>query len=136
MSVGAITASTVAEGTRPTGRDCMTSATTEFFNALSERGHEPMLEKTTGTVRFELTNGKRKERWHVSIDKGDISVSHSNSVANCTIRASKELFDDIARGEVNAMAAVLRGALAAEGDTILLVLFQRLFPAPRKAAKG
>ena len=112
------------------------SATTEFFNGLSERGHEPLLEKTTATVRFELTNGKRQERWHVSIDKGDISVSHSNSAVDCTIRASKKLFDGIASGEVNGMAAFLRGALAAEGDTTLLVLFQRLFPAPQKAAQA
>jgi len=108
----------------------VTSATTEFFDELGSRGHEPMLEKTTGTVRFDLTNGKRTERWFVSIDKGDISVSHRNAAADCTVRARKDVFEGVATGEVNAMASVLRGTIAVEGDTLLVVLFQRLFPAP------
>ena len=37
----------------------MADATTEFFDALAERGHEPLLEKTTGTVRFDLRDGKK-----------------------------------------------------------------------------
>jgi putative sterol carrier protein len=112
----------------------MTSATTEFFNALSKRGYEPLLEKTTGTVRFDLTNGKRKERWLVSIDKGDIAVSHRNAQADCVVRGDKRVFDGIATGEVNAMAAILRGTIFAEGDTLLAVLFQRLLPDPPKGA--
>lgn len=112
----------------------MTSPTTEFFNALGSRGHDEMLEKTTGTVRFEVTNGKRTERWLVSIDKGDIAVSHAKGPADCTVRGPKELIDKIVAGEVNAMAAVLRGAIAVEGDTLLVVLLQRVFPAPAKAA--
>ena len=114
----------------------MTSVTTEFFNALSERGHEPMLEKTSGTLRIELNNGKSRERWFVSIDKGDIAVSHANRAADCTVRARKDVFDGIASGKVNAMAAVLRGSIAIEGDTLLVVLFQRLFPAPPKGAQS
>lgn len=112
----------------------MTSATTEFFDALKERGHEPMLEKATGTVRFDLTTGKRTERWFVSIDKGDIAVSHKNAAADCVVRGRRDVFDRIATGEVNAMAAILRGALSLEGDSPVAVLFQRLFPAPPKGA--
>jgi putative sterol carrier protein len=108
--------------------------TTEFFNALRSRGHEPMLEKTTGTVRFDLSNGKRTERWLVSINKGDLAVSHASGPADCTVRGPKKLIDKIVSGEVNAMAAVLRGALAVEGDTLLIVLLQRVFPAPPKGA--
>ena len=36
----------------------MAQTTAEFFNDLSVRGHEPLLEKATGTIRFELTNGR------------------------------------------------------------------------------
>ena len=36
----------------------------------------------------------------------------------------------MASGKVNAMAAVLRGDLAVEGNAELLVLFQRLLPGP------
>ena len=35
----------------------MTDATTEFFQELAERGHEPALEKATGTLRFDLSDG-------------------------------------------------------------------------------
>ena len=41
----------------------MPDATTDFFSALEARGHEPLLEKATGTLRFDLTNGKRTARW-------------------------------------------------------------------------
>ena len=32
----------------------MTDATTEFFQELAARGHEPALAKVTGTLRFDL----------------------------------------------------------------------------------
>ena len=112
----------------------MADATDTFFAELGGRAHEPLLEKAKGTIRFELGRGKKTDRWFVAIDKGDVSVSRKNAAADGTVRATKELFDGLARGEVNAMAAVLRGALEFEGDPGLLVLFQRLFPGP--PAKG
>ena len=42
----------------------------------------------------------------------------------------RALFQRLANGEVNAMAALLRGAIAVEGDPQLLVMFQRLLPGP------
>jgi hypothetical protein len=41
----------------------MIDATAEFFDALVERGHEPLLENATGTVRFDLKDGKKMDRW-------------------------------------------------------------------------
>jgi putative sterol carrier protein len=107
----------------------MADATTEFFQDLGVRGHEPQLEKATGTMRFDLSNGKRT-RWLVTIEKGDVTVSQKSSRADCVAYADREVFDGIVKGEVNAMAAVLRGAMHFEGDPELLVLFQRLFPGP------
>jgi putative sterol carrier protein len=109
----------------------MMDSSTKFFQELAARGHEPLLEKARGTVRVDLTNGKRTARWLVAIDKGDIAVSHANARADCVIRAEKTLFDGITRGETSAVAAVLRGDIVIEGDRELLVLFQRLFPGPR-----
>jgi putative sterol carrier protein len=111
-------------------------ATTEFFQELGARGHEPLLEKATGTIRFELTNGRRKARWLVTIKRGDVTVSHANRRADCVVRANHELSNQIVTGEVNAMAALLRGAIAVEGEPELLVLFQRLFPGPTVATKS
>ena len=98
----------------------MADATTEFFDALAERGHEPLLEKTTGTVRFDLRDGKKTERWHVAVVKGDLAVSRQNLRADCVVSADKALFDGVASGKTNATAALLRGAMNVEGDVQLL----------------
>ena len=108
----------------------MADATAEFFNELGRREHEPLLEKATGTLRFDLEHAEGTDHWLVAVKKGDVAVSRENAAADCTIRADKALFDDVASGEVNGMAAVLRGAIVFEGDPELMVLFQRLFPEP------
>jgi putative sterol carrier protein len=108
----------------------LTNATTRFFEGLEARGHEPRLEKVKASLRFDLTNGKQTNRWHVAIDKGEMAVSHKNAKADCVVRADSSVFDGIASGEVNAVAAVLRGAIAIEGDPELLMLLRRLSPAP------
>lgn len=114
----------------------MADATAEFFDALVERGHEPLLEKATVTVRFDLKQGKKKtDRWLVSIVKGDLAVSRQNLRADCVASADKALFDEIVSGKTNALAAMLRGAISIEGDTQPLVLFQRLFPGPSRSRR-
>ena len=116
-------------------------AATAFFEELARRGHEPLLAQGRGTVRVELTNGSESEPWLVAIDRGDVTVVQGPGEADCTLRASRELFQRIAAGEVNAFAAVLRGAIVVDGNWHLLVLFQRLFPsragtAPTAAGSG
>jgi putative sterol carrier protein len=113
----------------------MTDATAEFFGALVERGHEPLLEKATGTVRFDLKDGRKTNRWLVTIVKGDFAVSRQNLRADCIVTADKSLFDGIASGKTNATAALLRGAMGVEGDIQLLVLFQRLLPGPSRSSR-
>ena len=111
----------------------MTDLTAEFFDDLAQRGHEPLLGNASGTMRFDIADGKRTETWFVTIDKGDLTVSRKPSTADTTLRAQKALFDGVASGQVNAVAAMLRGEIAVEGDWRLLVLFQRLFPGPSAA---
>ena len=113
----------------------MADATAEFFDALVERGHEPLLEKATGTVRFDLREGRKTDRWLVSIVKGELAVSRRNLKADCVLTTDKTLFDDVASGRANAFAALLRGAAEVEGNVQLLVLFQRLFPGPPRARR-
>jgi len=108
----------------------MTDATTEFFDEVSERGHEPLLEKVTGTLRFDLRNGRKAQHWFVSIEKGDVAISRENAPADCAVQMDGALFDGVASGRENAMAALLRGAVGIEGDVELLMLFERLFPGP------
>jgi putative sterol carrier protein len=66
----------------------------------------------------------------VAVDKGHLAVSRRNARADCVVRAAKDLFDEVAEGRANAMAALLRGRMGVEGDLELLVRFQRLFPGP------
>jgi len=106
----------------------MTDATTRFFEGLKARGREPRLEKVKASLRFDLTNGEQTSRWHVAIDRGDIAVSHKNAKADCVVRADSSVFDGIASGDVNAVAALLRGAIRVEGDPELLMLLRRLAP--------
>jgi putative sterol carrier protein len=102
------------------------SATDEFFEELGARGHEPLLGRASGTVRVEVTNGKRTA-WLVTIEKGDVTVTRRNACADCVVRGPEKLLDGVVKGRVNAAAAVLRGQVEVEGNPELLVLFQRVF---------
>jgi putative sterol carrier protein len=106
--------------------------TAEFFAELGSRGREPLLTKATGSARFDIVDGKRTERWLLTIDKGDIRVSRGNAGADCILRAERALFDRAADGKLNLLAAVLRGEVEVRGDPRLLVLLQRLFPRPSR----
>ena len=107
-----------------------TDPTAVFFDELGSRRHEPLLRKVSGSARFDLVTGHRTERWLLSIDKGDIRVSRESVPADSVLRVEKASFDRVVVGELNLMAAVLRGEVVVEGDPRLVVRLQRLFPRP------
>jgi putative sterol carrier protein len=107
--------------------------TERFFDELAKRGHEPLLRKARGIIKFEIVDGKKVDRRFVAIDKGEIRVSRRNVASDGVIRVDKAVFERVASGRSNPIAAVLRNELAAQGDWRLLVLVQRLFPGPPKA---
>jgi putative sterol carrier protein len=110
-------------------------ATARFFEQLVSSGHHPVLEKSSGTLRFDLTDsGKHVARWLVEIDKGDVAVSHKNAKADCVVRADKKVFERMVSGRVNPIAAFLRAEMAAEGDVALMASFVRIFPGPPRDA--
>ena len=49
--------------------------------------------------------------WRLDIRDGNVEVSQSDDAADCMIGASAKLFDDLASGKANAMAAALRNEL-------------------------
>jgi predicted lipid carrier protein YhbT len=108
----------------------MSDATEKFFEELTHRGYEPLVAKFSGRVRFEVVDGDRTDRWLVEMNKGHLAVSRGGEDAGCSIKADKALFDRLATGEENAMAAALRGALVCTGDVDLLLAIQRVFPGP------
>jgi putative sterol carrier protein len=111
----------------------MTDATTRFFEVLSQRRHEPLLARVTGSARFDVTDDGDIEHWLIRISKGDIEVTQGAEPADCVIRADRDQLNDLVTGRVNAMAELLRGALILEGDPELLALLQRLFAGPMDA---
>lgn len=115
----------------------MRDATAEFFASLPERGVEPLLQKASGVIRFDLVHGKKTDHWLVKISKGKMRVSNENTPADCALKTDKALFEAVARGQANALASTLRGAvtLTAHGarELEVLMLFQRLFPGPQSA---
>jgi putative sterol carrier protein len=108
----------------------VSDATQRFFDDLAERGHEPLLGTARGTLRFDLESDARTEHWRVAIRKGNVTVSRGDEAADAVVSARRELFDQLATGEANATAALLRGQIALTGEYDLMVHFQRVFPSP------
>jgi predicted lipid carrier protein YhbT len=113
----------------------MTDPSTEFFMELQRRGHEPLLRKVKGTIRFEVVHGKSRARWLIEIDRGDVTVSRRNASADSTVRVDHALAERLVTGQANAMAEVLRGRITVEGELEPMILFQRLFPGPPLARR-
>jgi putative sterol carrier protein len=110
----------------------MADSTAQFFGRLAERGIVPGFERTTGSVRFDLTRDDKTEHWRVDFKRGAVTVARAADAADCVVTTDASVFDDLARGQANAMALLLRGQVLAEGQPELLILFQRLFPASNK----
>jgi len=108
----------------------MADSTSEFFDRLAQPASRPPLGTVTGTIRIDLDQGKATEHWLLTVDHGNVSVSNKNAKAEATLHTDKRLFDQLVRGEANALASILRGLATADGRTELLVLLQRLFPDP------
>lgn len=105
----------------------MTTPTDQFFDDLDRRGREPLLTRVSATIRFDITDGEQTEHRLIRIDHGDIRVAVGNEPADCVIRAERAVCDDVVSGRTSALAALLRGAAAVEGDMEVMVLAQRLF---------
>jgi len=109
----------------------MPDITAEFFNRIDKRGQVPFLRNVSGTLRFDLVDDNNKiHPWYVTITKGDVEVSNDSTEADVVTRLHQTTFEGIAAGQVNAMAAVLRGVMTASGNLGLLIAFSRFFPGP------
>lgn len=104
----------------------------DFFREL-EKSHQSLLGKVLGTVRFDLTDADgTTDHWLVSVSRGDITTTQQKGKADCMIRSDRKLFEQLIKGEENAIAATLRGAIICMGNVELLFAIQRIFPGPPK----
>ena len=87
-------------------------------------------------MRWDILDGDRIEHRLVRIDHGDVRVAVSDEPADCVIVAERAVCDDVVSGRTSALAALLRGAAAVDGDFELMVLAQRLLPRTPGASAG
>jgi putative sterol carrier protein len=106
------------------------NATLRFFENLDRRPREPLLEKVRGSVRFDLHHDGQTEHWFVGIDRGAVSVSREEREADSVVVTDPDVFEQIADGRENGLAAGLRGALTITGSLQLYLMLERLFPSP------
>jgi putative sterol carrier protein len=111
------------------------NATSDFFARLALREHEPLLRRANGTIRVELQDGKRTDRWLVTVSKGDVRITHDGGPADCVVACRKGVFERLVSGQANPVVALLRGDLLLMGDYNLAILFQRVFPGPRSSRR-
>ena len=108
----------------------MSDATKEFFQELGRHGHERLLRKTNGTIRFDLEHRHGIDHWFVAITNGEVRVSQEDRDADTVIRTDQAFFERLARGEAIPLPAWLRNDITSEGEFRLVVLLERLFPPP------
>jgi putative sterol carrier protein len=108
----------------------MPDPTEELFDRLNRLEHEALLENVEGTLRFDISHEGQTNHWLVKIDKGDVDVSRQDGDADCMVFVDKALFDRIARGEANAISALMRAEMIAHGNIQLLIMLERLLPGP------
>lgn len=113
----------------------MTDPVEEFFDRLAQRGYEPLLQHTAGSIRFDLVDGDDTDHWWVGIDRGRVTVCHEDRAAKSVAQQERTTMVDTILGRVNPTSAFLRGEAGYSGDTEPIVVFQRLFP-DRTLASG
>jgi putative sterol carrier protein len=104
----------------------MSDAISEFFDGLGSRGHEPSLERASGTIRFDITDHGRTDHWNVTMTKGALRVSRGKGSADCVLSGEKQVFEGLISGELNTLTSLLRGTLAMEGDPQVAIHFRQL----------
>ncbi|MGC5329812.1 SCP2 sterol-binding domain-containing protein [Micromonospora sp. DT62] len=106
----------------------MVDATTRFLEDLDRREYEPLLAKSCGTLRLDLHEGAQTTHWLMRIDRGKVWVSRDDREADTVIGTSPALFENIAAGREDGVAALLRGDITVTGDLRLVLQLERLFP--------
>jgi len=102
----------------------------QFFAVLTQPGHIATFEGESATLRFDVLDGERVDRWYLTVANGDVAVARRNSPADVVVRIQRRYFEEIVTGRLNAQAALLRGLLTFDGDIAALMMFQRCLPGP------
>ncbi len=102
----------------------------DFFTALAAPGHLATFEGESATLRFDVADRDQVERWHVTVDDGDTTVTRRTDPADVIVRIDSDRMAELVTGRLNAQAALLRGLLSCEGSAAAAIMFQRCLPGP------
>src|SRR5215469_132712 len=83
-----------------------------FFAELARPGHLATFEGESATLRFDVLERQRVDRWHVKVVDGDVTVTRRNSPADVVVRMQRPDVEAIVTGRLNAQAALLRGLVS------------------------
>lgn len=103
----------------------MIDTTQAFFERLAERGYEPLLHSTSGTIRWDIEDAGS---WYVVCNNGSLSVGRDAVRADCVFACSREDFDRMVVGKQNPTTLFMQGKMKITGDLGLAHMFQRTFP--------
>jgi putative sterol carrier protein len=112
------------------GGGAVSEATSRFFDEIARHGHERLLKKTTGTIRFDLEHDQGVDHWYVTITNGQVTVSREYRDADTVIRTDIAFFERMAHGFAKPLPAWLRNDITANGHFGYVVLLERLFADP------
>ncbi len=102
----------------------------DFFTTLAAPGHLATFERESATLRFDVADGDQVERWHVTVNDGDTTVTRGMDPADVVVGIDRVRMAELVTGRLNAQAALLRGLLTCEGSAAAAIMFQRCLPGP------
>jgi putative sterol carrier protein len=102
----------------------------QFFEDLAQPGHLATLESERATLRFDVRDGSGVQRWYLTVQDGDVTVTRQNAQADAVVTIDQPHLEAIVGGRLNATAALLRGLLTCDGSVATLMMFQRCLPGP------
>jgi putative sterol carrier protein len=105
----------------------MTDQVEDFFTALGQRGYEPLLQHSSGSIRFDLLDGGVPDHWQVSVDRGKVTVGREEAAADAVVTQDRSVLADVILGKQNLLNAAMLGLVGVSGDVEKVVSFQRLF---------
>lgn len=96
----------------------------EFFESLETRADPSRIDGIDHSYLFDVVG---EGQWLVVIRDGAVRVTEGPGDADVTISTSAEVFEKLASGKQNPVAAYMTGKLKITGDTGAALKLQKLF---------
>ena len=98
----------------------------EFFEQLPARADTSKTAGMNNSYGFDIEGAGQ---WTVKVTDGNVTVADGlDDGADCTISASREIFEKIIAGQQNPTSAYMTGKLKLKGDMGAAMKLQKLFP--------